>query len=91
MATSAPFEVSKRYPMDIDGVKLDTYLDWMKSAFHITMTSHNAASASVGFTKSGLPFGMQIVGRYGCERVVLQLVGVVELSLDERMAQTGQG
>jgi amidase len=58
----------------------------MKSAFRITMTSHPAASAPVAFTASGLPVGMQIVGRYGCEREVLQLVHAVELPLSERIA-----
>jgi amidase len=90
----APFDINKPYPMEIDGTKLDTYLDWMKSAFRITMTSHPAASAHVGFTSSGLtnqgtaslPVGMQIVGRYGCEREVLQLVHAVETPLDERVA-----
>jgi amidase len=80
----APFDVNTPYPMEIDGLKLDTYLDWMKSAFRITMTSHPAASAPVASTKSGLPVGMQIVGRYGCEREVLQLVNAVELPLSER-------
>jgi amidase len=82
----APFDINTPYPMNIDGVKLDTYLDWMKSAFRITMTSHPAASAPVAFTESGLPVGMQIVGRHGCEREVLQLVHAVELPLAERTA-----
>ncbi|TAG01783.1 MAG: amidase [Betaproteobacteria bacterium] len=82
----APFDVTMPYPMQIDGVQLETYLDWMKSAFRITMTSHPAASAPVAFTKSGLPVGMQIVGRHGCEREVLQLVHAVELPLAERLA-----
>jgi amidase len=82
----APFDINTPYPMEIDGTKLDTYLDWMKSAFRITMTSHPAASAPIGFTSNGLPVGMQIVGRYGCEREVLQLVNAVELPLAERIA-----
>lgn len=81
-----PFDVNTPYPTEIDGLELDTYLDWMKSAFRITMTSHPAASAPVAFTKSGLPVGMQIVGRFGCEREVLQLVHAVELPLNERRA-----
>jgi amidase len=85
-----PFDVNTPYPTEIDGTKLDTYLDWMKSAFRITMTSHPAASAPVAFTKSGLPVGMQIVGRFGCEREVLQLTAAVELPLAERIPQMSQ-
>jgi amidase len=80
-----PFALTTPYPTQIDGVALDTYLDWMKSAFRITMTSHPAASAPVAFSDSGLPVGMQIVGHYGCEREVLQLVHAVQLPLSERV------
>ena len=81
----APFAISTPYPSAIDGVQLGSYLDWMKSAFRITMTSHPAASAPVAFTESGLPTGMQIVGHFGCELEVLQLVHAVQLPLAERI------
>ena len=80
-----PFALDTPYPMQIDGVQLKTYLDWMMSACRITMTSHPAASAPVAFADNGMPVGMQIVGRYGCEREVLQLVHAVELPPSERI------
>ena len=82
-----PFDINMPYPMEIDGVKLETYLDWMKSACRITMTSHPAASAPVAFAANGLPVGMQIVGHFGCELEVLQLVHAVQLPLAQRIAQ----
>jgi amidase len=82
-----PFDINTPYPMEIDGVKLETYLDWMKSACRITMTSHPAASAPVAFAANGLPVGMQIVGHFGCELEVLQLVHAVQLPLAERIAR----
>ena len=83
-----PFAVSTPYPMQIDGTPLETYLDWMKSAFRITMTSHPAASAPVAFAENGLPVGMQIIGHYGSELEVLQLAHAVQLPLAERIPQT---
>lgn len=80
-----PFDVGTPYPMAIDGTVLGNYLDWMKSACRITVTSHPAASAPVAFADNGLPVGMQIVGPFGAERDVLQLVHAVELPLAERM------
>jgi amidase len=80
-----PFDVSTPYPMQIDGTQMQTYLDWMKSACRITMTSHPAASAPVGYADNGMPVGMQIVGHFGCEREVLQLAHAVQLPLSERM------
>ena len=81
-----PFDINTPYPMSIDGVTMDTYLDWMKTAFRITMTSHPAASAPVAFAANGMPVGMQIVGHFGCELEVLQLVHAVQLLLSERIA-----
>jgi amidase len=80
-----PFDLNTPYPTQIDGTELRTYLDWMMSACRITMTSHPAASAPVAFAANGLPVGMQIVGRYGCEREVLQLVHAVELPQAQRI------
>ena len=80
-----PFDHNTPYPTEIDGTQLNTYLDWMMSACRITMTSHPAASAPVAFAENGLPVGMQIVGGYGCEREVLQLVHAVQLPLVQRL------
>jgi len=80
-----PFPVDVPYPTEIDGVPMESYLDWMASACRITMTSHPAASAPVAMTSAGLPVGMQIVGRMGGEREVLSLVHAVELPFAERM------
>ena len=82
-----PFDINTPYPTQIDGMQMDTYLDWMKSAFRITMTSHPAASAPVAFAANGMPVGMQIVGHFGCELEVMQLVHAVELPLAERIVQ----
>ncbi len=81
-----PFAIDTAYPMEIDGVGMSSYLDWMKSTCRITMTSHPAASAPVAFAANGLPVGMQIVGHFGCELEVLQLVHAVQLPLAERIA-----
>ena len=35
---------------EIAGVKLDNYIDWMKSCYYITVTSHPAISVPAGFT-----------------------------------------
>ena len=83
----SPFNINTPYPMEIDGTSLSTYLDWMKSAYRITMTSHPAASAPVAYAADGMPVGMQIVGHFGCELEVLQLVHAVQLPLTERIAE----
>ena len=73
-----PFPVETEYPTEIAGVKLGNYLDWMKSCYYITITSHPAISVPAGFTTDGLPVGLQIVGRYRDDFGVLQLAHAFE-------------
>jgi amidase len=73
-----PFPVETEYPIEIAGVRLDNYLDWMKSCYYITITSHPAISVPAGFTTDGLPVGLQIVGRYRDDFGVLQLAHAFE-------------
>jgi amidase len=73
-----PFPVEVEYPTEIAGVKLGNYLDWMKSCYYVTITSHPAISVPAGFTPQGLPVGLQIVGRYRDDFGVLQLAHAFE-------------
>ena len=75
-----PFPVSQPYVDSIDGVKLDSYIDWMKTAYYITVTSHPAISVPAGFTTDDppLPVGLQIVGRFRDDFGVLQMAHAFE-------------
>jgi amidase len=73
-----PFSVDEPYPKEIAGVKMENYLDWMKSCYYITITTHPAISVPAGFTDEGLPVGIQIVGRYREDFGVLQLAHAFE-------------
>jgi amidase len=75
-----PFPASTEWVREIAGVKMETYIDWMKSAYFITMTSHPAISVPAGFTSDdpALPVGLQIVGRYRHDFGVLQIAKAFE-------------
>jgi amidase len=73
-----PFSVDEPYPSEIAGVKMGNYLDWMKSCYYITITTHPAISVPAGFTEEGLPVGIQIVGRYRDDLGVLQFAHAYE-------------
>lgn len=73
-----PFDVKQRYVTEINGTKLDTYLDWMRSCYYITVTGLPAISVPCGFTPEGLPVGVQIVGRHHDDFGVLQLAYAFE-------------
>ncbi|HUQ74725.1 MAG TPA: amidase [Burkholderiales bacterium] len=73
-----PYEIDVEWPREVAGAKMDNYLDWMKSCYYITITSHPAISVPAGFTAQGLPVGLQIVGRYRDDFGVLQLAHAFE-------------
>jgi amidase len=73
-----PYPIEVEWPREIGGTRLGNYLDWMKSCYYITITSHPAVSVPAGFTEDGLPVGLQIVGRYRDDLGVLQLAHAFE-------------
>ncbi len=56
-----PFPVEQRYVAECDGVKLETYVDWLMIVHAVTLTCSPAISIPCGFTADGLPIGLQIV------------------------------
>jgi amidase len=56
-----PFEVERRYVEEVDGVRFDNYVDWIGITYALTLTACPIAAVPAGFTKSGLPVGVQIV------------------------------
>ena len=73
-----PFDVTQPYVTEIAGVKLPTYIDWMRACSDITVTGLPAISLPGGFTPEGLPVGLQIVGRHQDDWGVLQLAHAFE-------------
>ena len=75
-----PFPITQPYVDTINGVKLGNYIDWMKTCYYITVTSHPAISVPAGFTGDDppLPVGLQIVGRYRDDFGVLQMAHAFE-------------
>jgi amidase len=73
-----PFDVKQRYIEEINGEKMETYIDWMKSCYYISTIGLPAISVPCGFTKDGLPVGVQIVGRHNDDLGVLQLAYAFE-------------
>ncbi len=68
-----PFPVEQEYVTEINGVQMESYIDWMRSCYYISLLGLPAISVPCGFTDEGLPVGMQIVGRHQDDFGVLQL------------------
>jgi amidase len=74
----APFAIDVEWVREINGVQMDTYIDWMATCYAITLTGLPAISVPCGFTPSGLPIGLQIVGRHHRDLDVLKLAYAFE-------------
>jgi len=73
-----PFPVDEPYPSEINGKPLDHYTQWFNLTYAITLTGLPAISIPCGFTRSGLPVGLQIVGRRRQEAAVLRAAAAFE-------------
>lgn len=73
-----PFPADQEYPTSINGVPMTSYLDWMRSAYLITVTGCPAISVPAGFTPSGLPVGVQLVAPHGADRRLLEVAAAFE-------------
>ncbi|MGH3364546.1 MAG: amidase [Nocardioidaceae bacterium] len=73
-----PFSADEEYPSDINGEVQPTYLDWMRSAYLITVTGCPAISVPAGFTPQGWPVGVQLVAAPNQERRLLEIAHAFE-------------
>jgi amidase len=72
-AQTFPFGAEAHWPAAIAGRKMSTYHEWMKGVLPITMAGCPALAVPAGFGESGLPMGIQIVGRNHADLACLQL------------------
>lgn len=77
-----PFDVDVPFPTSIAGVDTPRYIDWMKSCYWVSATGLPAASVPFAFTDSGLPVGLQVIGRHRDDWGVLQFARAVERASD---------
>ena len=73
-----PFPADQEYPADINGKPMATYLDWMRSAYFVTVTGCPAISVPGGTTRDGLPVGVQLVAPHGADRRLLEIAAAFE-------------
>ena len=73
-----PQPVEDLWATQVDGEPTSSYLDSMRSTYWFTLAGVPALSLPAGFSESGLPVGVQIIGRPGDDLGVLQLAAALE-------------
>jgi Asp-tRNA(Asn)/Glu-tRNA(Gln) amidotransferase A subunit family amidase len=70
--------VEQRYPTELNGKRLENYTQWFFLTYAISVTGLPVISVPAGFTRDGLPVGIQIVGRRRQEAAVLRAAAAFE-------------
>ena len=74
----SPFPWEQLYLDEIGGKKLNSYYHWLAMAWLITLTSNPAISLPCGTDASGMPFGLQVVGRFRGDFELLSIAEAME-------------
>jgi amidase len=73
-----PFDHTIRYLEQVGDVAYDNYVGWLVMTLVITLTACPAISVPCGFTATGLPIGLQIVGPPRGDAAVLSAAALFE-------------
>lgn len=67
-----PYSTKTNWPKTIDGRTMDTYHRWMEVVILGSLGGIPAVNVPVGFDGQGRPMGMQIMGKFGDDKRVLE-------------------
>jgi Asp-tRNA(Asn)/Glu-tRNA(Gln) amidotransferase A subunit family amidase len=76
----SPFPWSQLYLAEMDGKPLRNYYHWLALTYVITLVTNPAISLPCGADHNGMPFGLQIVGRFRGDRDLLGIAHAMEQS-----------
>lgn len=77
-----PFSKELHWPESIDGQQMDTYHRWMESVILGSLSGLPIVNVPVGFDALGRPMGMQLMGRFGEDKKVLEFALAYETVTD---------
>lgn len=77
-----PYDVRMRHLMEVDGTKFDDFFAYLMLTSIITVTACPAVSVPCGFTRSGLPIGMQLIAAPRNDAGVLAAAALFEAQHD---------
>ena len=73
-----PFPWTQLYLETLEGAPLRNYYHWLALTYFITLVTNPAASLSCGADRQGMPFGLQVIGRFRGDRELLDAAESIE-------------
>ncbi|NML17936.1 amidase [Azohydromonas caseinilytica] len=73
-----PFPWTLPHAATINGQAQENYYRWLSLTYVTTLTTHPSLSLPCGTDRAGLPFGLQIVGRFRADRHTLGVAHAME-------------
>lgn len=73
-----PFPWTQLYLEELEGVKLRNYYHWLALTYVVTLATNPAISLPVGVDPMGMPFGLQVVGRFHGDAALLDAAEAME-------------
>lgn len=68
-----PFPIEQTWPRAVAGQGMDTYHRWMECVVPVSLIGLPAVALPAGFGPAGLPMGIQVFGRHGEDRAMLEM------------------
>ena len=68
-----PFDLAEIYPVSIKNEKMDTYHRWMQVTIPAGLLGLPVVNIPIGFGKTGLPAGIQLIGSKGSDGYILSI------------------
>ena len=74
----SPFPWTQLYLAEMDGKPLNNYYHWLALTYVITLVTNPAIAMPCGVDHKGMPFGLQVVGRFRGDRALLAAAHAME-------------
>jgi amidase len=79
----SPFPWTELYLTELEGRKLRNYYHWLALTYYITLGTNPAISLPCGVDHAGMPFGLQVTGRFRGDGLLLNCAAALEQAFAE--------
>lgn len=77
-----PFPWTQLYLAEMDGKPLLNYYHWLALTYVVTLATNSAISLPCGLDHAGMPFGLQVIGRFRGDRALLGAAHAMERAFE---------